>query len=438
MLRKRLVYPESILLPKQHPADGPGGEGATLTEMDGPVMDSIGARIRQLRGKILTQQQLADAAGVSIDLIRKLEQGIRHTASVVVLQRIAAALDVDLARLLSKPAALTSAKGEAGVLAIRRALTTVDDLLPDPTWADEPLGLGDAERAVDYAWGAYWNGRYELLGAILPTTLPQLRATLRAVPAAERSRAAEILARAYQVTGDTLVHLGQPADAWMAIRHGIDAADQGDDELLAAALRASVAWQLLVQGRYHESEQVAVTAAQAIEPAGDVPAQQVSAYGILTVTAATATARAQRAAATVDLLSEASQAAARLGNVERSEHQTTFGPAKIAMLTVDCAVVQEQYPQALAAASKLPRDADLTLASRARHLADIAYSQMQTGKDDAAVATLLTMESMAPDWVKYQTLPRQTTAELVERQRRISPRLRGLAQRLGVTGNPIG
>lgn len=395
--------------------------------------DGIGARIKKLRGKLLTQQQLADLAGVSVVLIRKLEQGARLSASVPTLQKIATALDVDLGRLLDKPTALTSTKPDSGVVAIRRALTNVDDLLPDPSWNDEPLRLGEAERQVDYCWGAYWSGRYDLLGELLPTTLPQLRATMRAVPAADRPRAAEALAKAYQVAGDTLVHLGQPADAWLAIRHAIDAAQHGDDELLAAALRMSVSWQLLVQGRYHEAEQVAVTAAAGIEPAGDALPQQVSAYGILTVTAATATARALRAEATAELLAESSTCADRLGGVERSEHQTTFGPNKVSMLSVDCAVVQEQYPEALAAAAQLPRDAALPLATRARHLADVAWSQMQIGHNDASVTTLLTMEQMAPDWMKYQTLPRQTTAELVERQRRVDAPLRGLARRLGVT-----
>lgn len=393
--------------------------------------ESIGSRIRQLRGD-LTQRELADAAGVSVEVIRKLEQEARHTAAVPTLQKIAKALDVDVARLVGKPDSLPSRNADAGVIAIRRALTTVDDLLPNPTWGDEPLGLRDAERAVDYAWGAYWAGHYELLGSVLPTTLPQLRGTLRAAAASERPRAAEALARAYQVTGDTLVHLGQPADAWLAIRHALDAARQGDDELLGATLRVSIAWQLLVQGRYEESEQVAVAAAQSIAPTGGALPRQVSAYGILQVTAATAAARAQRAAATLDFLKEASDCAARLGNVERSEHQTTFGPAKIAMLRVDCAVVQEQYPQAIAAAADLPPNADLPLATRARHLADVAYCHMQLGHDDIAMTTLLSMEAMAPDWIHYQTLPRQTTSELIERQRRINRPLRDLARRLGV------
>lgn len=58
---------------------------------------TIGERIKRLRNNgLMTQDDLAAAAGVSTDLIRKLEQGRRHTASIGSLHRIASALDVDL------------------------------------------------------------------------------------------------------------------------------------------------------------------------------------------------------------------------------------------------------------------------------------------------------------------------------------------------------
>jgi len=61
----------------------------------------IGERIRALRtSSTYTQDDLAAAAEVSVDVIRKLEQGRRHTASIGTLQRIARALDVDVAELL--------------------------------------------------------------------------------------------------------------------------------------------------------------------------------------------------------------------------------------------------------------------------------------------------------------------------------------------------
>jgi transcriptional regulator with XRE-family HTH domain len=60
----------------------------------------IGERIRALRTPTYTQDDLAAAAEVSVDVIRKLEQGRRHTASIGTLQRITRALDVDIAALL--------------------------------------------------------------------------------------------------------------------------------------------------------------------------------------------------------------------------------------------------------------------------------------------------------------------------------------------------
>lgn len=186
---------------------------------------------------MFTQQQLADVAGVSVDLVRKLEQGLRQTASIPYLQRIARALDVDLADLIGEPAALTSADPSAGVVAIRRTLTPVDDLVGEALVEAEPPAIADAQRTVDYAWGSYWGGSYELLGSILPTALLQLRATARLANPKDRPTAHELLARIYWPTGCTLVHLGHTDPAFAAVRLALEAAGQGNNELLAATLR---------------------------------------------------------------------------------------------------------------------------------------------------------------------------------------------------------
>ncbi|MQA11933.1 MAG: helix-turn-helix domain-containing protein [Pseudonocardiaceae bacterium] len=395
-------------------------------------MHEIGERIRELRNGWFTQQELATAAGVSVDIVRKLEQGQRHTASVPTLARIARALDVEMAALLAKPTPPPSSEPDSGIVAIRRVLTAVDDLTGDGTADVEPVSLGEAERTVEYLWGAYWGGRYELLASLLPNALTQLRATHRGATTTDAPRTACLLARAYQAAGDTLVHMGQTDAAFLAIREALAAANQGDDPLLNAALRVSVAWQMLVQGRYDDSAKVALSAASEIAPTGDVSNSQLSAYGLLTVTAATAVARNHDKESAGDLLAESRQAADKIG-YDRSEHQTTFGPAKVAMLSVDCAVVLDNFTGALTAAKQLPRDADLTLATRARHFADIALSHLRLGHDEQALNTLLATESMAPDWLKYQTLPRQVTRELLAREQRKSTRLREFASRIGAT-----
>jgi transcriptional regulator with XRE-family HTH domain len=394
----------------------------------------IGARIRRLRGKLMTQQQLADAASVSIDLIRKLEQGRRNTASVGSLQRIARALDIDLGELLAKPGSLPSGDPDAGVVAIRRALTTVDDLVDEPVLEGEPLVIREAQRIVQYAWGAYWAGKYDELGALLPSALIQLRATAFDSPVADQAKTRELLARGYWVTGSTLVHLGRQDLAYLAVRQALGEANHGDDALLTAVLHNSVAWHLLVQGRYAESVRVAVRSANAIEPAGDVLPAHLSVYGSLLVTAATSAGRNRNGEQARDFLAAGAEVAGRIG-YDRHDYETPFGPSQVTMQTVDVHVVTDEFGAALAAAKRMPRDAGLPLAARARHLADRAYAHARLGQGQQSLDALLAAERIGPDWIKYQSLPRQVVADLIEHERRIQSPLRGLAKRLGVTGN---
>lgn len=117
---------------------------------------TIGERIRRLRkAALMTQDDLAAAAGVSTDLIRELEQGRRHTASIGSLSRIARALGVDIAALLGSARSAYSAGHDQGrILAIRDALTSVDDILGELNGVDAP-DLTELGRAVTYAWGTF-------------------------------------------------------------------------------------------------------------------------------------------------------------------------------------------------------------------------------------------------------------------------------------------
>jgi transcriptional regulator with XRE-family HTH domain len=63
----------------------------------------IGATVKQLRiGKALTPEELADGAGVRRHQVYRLERG-RHLPGLLLLGRLARALDVPLVRLLEPP-----------------------------------------------------------------------------------------------------------------------------------------------------------------------------------------------------------------------------------------------------------------------------------------------------------------------------------------------
>ncbi|ASO20997.1 transcriptional regulator with XRE-family HTH domain [Actinoalloteichus hoggarensis] len=386
----------------------------------------IGARIRGLRGRVLTQRELADAAGVSVDLIRKLEQGARQRASIGSLHAIARALDVDVADLLGGRGGPLASEPQASLIAVRHALTTIDDLLDDEATPEEAPSAEQAGRTVGYGWAAYWRGRYTRLLGLLPSMIAELRAT---AAASTRPEPHELLSRCLWLAGCTLVHLGQPDPAWLAIRQAISAADRGGDDLLAAVLRGSAAWQLLVQGRQVEAQRLAAHAAASIQPGPDASPDRLAAYGSLITTGATAAARAGGAAEARHLLAQAADVAAHTG--DRVDYETYFGPSQVAMQTVDVAVVTEDYAGALTAAARMPPNSTLPLASRARHLTDQAFAAARLGRREQAVQALLVAERMAPDWMEYQTLPRRVVSELLGAER--STPLRALAHRLGVS-----
>jgi transcriptional regulator with XRE-family HTH domain len=390
---------------------------------------TIGERIKQLRtGALMTQDDLAAAAGVSTDLIRKLEQGRRHTSSIGSLHRIAAALDVDLGELLGRDN-MPDAAPDAGVVALRQAVADVADLLDGAE--GEPLSLRDAERSVTYLWGTYWSGKWDHLTGLIPQALIGLRATLHAADAATRPKAAEQLAWCYSVAANTLTHLRQADAGFMAARRALDLVAGGDDALLAAVLKGSVSWQLLVSGRFAEAERVAVRAAESIDPHGEVPARALSVYGSLLVQVANAAARDGRSTVAGDFLKSASDVAQRVAT-DRVDYEIPFGPSQVTMQTVDVNVVTEDYPAALSAASRMPANPGLPLAARCRHLTDRACAHANLGEEEQALALLLTAEGMSPDWMRHQTLARAVTRDLLTAERTRSTPLRQLAERIGV------
>jgi transcriptional regulator with XRE-family HTH domain len=92
----------------------------------GEIGETIGYQLRWLRRvRGLTQEELADRADVSRDLVAKLEQGRRHTARITSLASLARALDVELSALVERATPMLEIEDgeDAGLVALRNALT---------------------------------------------------------------------------------------------------------------------------------------------------------------------------------------------------------------------------------------------------------------------------------------------------------------------------
>ncbi|MEU2118916.1 helix-turn-helix domain-containing protein [Streptomyces sp. NPDC016459] len=143
-------------------------------------------RLKALRGG-MTQEQLAEAAGVSVGVVRKLERG--GTASLPSLLSIADALGTDIAVLLGQQAPRRSMdRDERAALRLVSAATH-DAAIGIP--ADvEPGTVEELRAVVRRADAAYWAGRYTELGTLLGRLLPEARARFDAAGLDEREAAA--------------------------------------------------------------------------------------------------------------------------------------------------------------------------------------------------------------------------------------------------------
>lgn len=404
------------------------------TPLDDDHADTgLGSRLRDLRekaigptGKRMTQADLAAAAGVSLDLVRKLEQGVRHTASLPSIHRLARALDVEITKLLDKEVSLPQPTESSGVVALRRAVTGIDDLLGE---MPDEVSLSDLRRTVTFTWGTYWAGRYDQLGETLPAALRNGR-TLE--PAGE---VADLVAQLYQAAGCTLVHLGQPDAAHMAVREAMRLAQAGTDPLRLSALQGTMSWLLLTQGRFEEAYRLAEKAATAIAPDAEVELPRMALCGSLLLSSATASGRNGDPGNAHHLLNEARGIARHTGY--RNDYEAAFGPDQVTMQTVDVHVCTDSFTSALNASKAMPRDTPLPPNARARHLQDRAHAHVRLGHDQQAEDVLWAMTSLVPDvWLRQNVQARMLVRELRGRERRArqASRLGDLARHFGLAG----
>lgn len=382
-------------------------------------MTSIGERIYELRTERsprLTQAALAERAGVSVDLISKLEQGRKQSASIKYLTKIARALDTSLAELVSRPGRLVGdvEPDGSGLQELRRALTPL--AAPPASEASLP----EVKAALDQAWATYYEtSDFDALAAVLPGLI------------ADAQGHPHQLAEAYRLAACVVSRIGVEDLGYIAGAKALEVASSTDDPHLKTAAEATLSWVYLNQGRGEEGLAFAAKRIEALEPRfGSATHIEVAAWGNLVVTGATAASRAGQPDTADELLRLAGAAAAITG--ERIDYYTSFGPGQVAMQTVDTAVVNEDYTGALHSA-KLGAYTISTQRSvmRARHLEDVALAQTRLRRDGEAVDTLASMERLAPKWMAYEPAVRSMVTELIDRERRVrTPALRGLANRL--------
>lgn len=374
----------------------------------------VGEQIARLRSAArITQEQLADRAGISVDVIRRLEQGARQSARLNTLMKIANALGAELSVII-KPRTTFAPEPDRGIPAIREAITSSTvDRLGGLAETDADIDLARLTTSVDSAWHIWQRGEYSILGRLLPDLIAEARHASTEASDSDQEHAFSLLATVYELAAGVTVMLGHEDLAWLSTERAVAASEQCADEVTKASAVYWAAWILRRQGRYRESLTAATRAAETYEPriTRATPAQ-LTVWGGLLINAAGAAARDDRADEATELLDIARTAAVRLRN-DRVDRWSVFGPRLVAQSAVVNATELGDFESAV----RLSADVDSTRSRvpvtwESRYLLALAQAQVELDQEVPAIASLHQTRRITPEWIRYHRLARDLTAEL--------------------------
>lgn len=362
------------------------------------------ARWRTRRG--LTRRQFADFCGRSLSWVDKVESGERGLLRLPMLERVAEVLHVSV-----------------------EALT-------------EPPDLDRLARQVTYAWTAFQNAHWPLLGRALPRLLAAAQTALATYSGADDQarRARTLLSQAYQVTASTLWKINEPDLAWLAAERGLVLAEETGDSLLISDAARRLAQGLMVMTYHEQALELLRADIDRLEPArGASSATYLSLYGMLFLMGAVVAARAGNHGVARDMLDEGHNVAGMLGH-DGNECFTAFGPTNVHLHQVAVLLDLGDGAGAVAAARHVTPDGlgRPPKERRANYYIDVARAYRLSGHRDEAVSTLLTADSLFPDEIRC----RPVAIDLVDGLRRTSTspgtRSEKLEQLAGRIGLPHG
>jgi transcriptional regulator with XRE-family HTH domain len=377
----------------------------------------LGERLQSVRKRRgLSQRELASLSGVSISLIRKLEQHERPDTRLETLRKLASALRVPTTELIVRDDADTAPPGTISHWKpVRDALRgkLQDEIDEQPT----AQGVDDAVRA---AMPLFTGDRYSELGALLPPLIRDADAL--------NGDGRPVRARLLHLTGWLLTQTRQFDDADMALSR---ARDDASDRLDAAATVNTMCWLLIRQGKLQETLDLAVRWADDIEPRmSRATMSELAAWGWLLIRISTAAVRNNQPGEAEDSIRLARSAAVSMGReyAPPADFLRTFGPVTVAMKRAENAMIEDRPDQVLAIANNIP-DKGLrpTSNNRNRHLLDVAKAHVQLRRYSEAFDVLQGIRRDSPEWIVNQRLARDVLDKVITRRRTLTAEMRELA-----------
>ncbi|TDC73975.1 helix-turn-helix domain-containing protein [Streptomyces hainanensis] len=388
----------------------------------------FGDRLRRARKRAgLSQRVLAVESGVSLSLIRKLEQGERQDTRLETARRLAAALHIPTTALIAAEAGDAAPASGARAAHWADVQTALDPDVPDPRDLDEPPTLAGVRADLDLAITHYTSGNLAGIATFLPGLIRDAN-TLAGLTDRGRPLRMEVM----QITGRLMTQTRNYASAEVAFSL---AQAEVPDELHAAALANNTTWLLLRRGRLREAGRLAARWAESLEPRlSRATPEDLSAWGwLLLRTAATASrdARPDDAAHALRLATAAAvtmppprpgKTLSRAGFIRR------FTRLTVGMQRAEQAMVEDRPDEVLRVARQVgAKHLPPTVGNRNRHLLDVAHAQVLTRQHRDAMETMLLVERDAPEWLPHQRYAKEVLARIVAKRRTLTPDMRRLA-----------
>jgi transcriptional regulator with XRE-family HTH domain len=350
---------------------------------------------RHRRG--MTQEVLAGLVGRTPDWLGKVERGTIPIDRLSVLERIADALRIPLARLIDRAGTWSPAAPSHGldIDPLRRVLADYSYLTSDKDFDHIDLDLLATE--IGETWSAYQDSRYARANRLLPAAIIHARAAGQELEGREQLRAQRRLAMAYQGAAMLLTKIGETDLAWLAADRGLGKAFEADDKVVLGSLYRSVAHCLLANGNLDAASATIDNAVALLASDADRGPDHLSIHGSLFLVGAMAAARVGNRREASHYLAHAGKAAERLGH-DGNNMWTAFGPTTVRMHHVSAALELGDIETALAQGERIDTSA-LPVERRVRHKLDLARANNDRGHRDAAETLLLDANELAPEQV---------------------------------------
>ncbi|MEU4148869.1 helix-turn-helix domain-containing protein [Streptomyces sp. NPDC026659] len=398
--------------------------------------EDLGRTLRRLRHLAsLTQEELAERSQVSVDVVRQLEEGRRHSARLPILHALANGLGVELTTLLGDPPAVSTGETDGPrFVAVRRAVMPV-------LWGPEPeppgsdFSLDRLRERIAEGWTRYHAAEFDTVMKALPDLLADARTATASDDEDGRGAGFAALGKALQLAGHVAVRMGKTDLALTSLERAMDAAGRSSDPLLLPMIVNSTAWTYQRQGRLEDALSIALRAADDMVNAGrDETADGLKVWGALIMSAATSAARSgdyERAAAMMETAEKEAARVSKLPDGGDNRMVSVFSPSSVRIERVRLAVQYGHPEDALALAKGMRLSKDTPPSWRTWLLLDVARAHTDIGDAAGAVKTLESLRRVAPTWMQHHTLAVAIVRDLWALPNH-PPGLRLLAEFLGV------